>query len=162
MKINALCFTFLLFALAGTPASVRADVCAQSPCASSGQPALVSSASQSSKPDWRQRLAFKLFQKKINKAAKKAPGVAVVADEAPGATVGFVLGILSLVIPYVGFILGIIGLVMSSKALRKLKEDPSLEGKSMAKAGRICSIIGIVPGVLILTIVLILLTAGFV
>lgn len=55
------------------------------------------------------------------------------------AIAALILGILSIVIPYVGIILGIIGIVMATKALR----EPGEPGRGLAVAGRVCSIVGV-------------------
>ena len=65
----------------------------------------------------------------------------------PAATVGLVLGILSLVLSgcfVVGLVLGIIGIVYARKGQRDLAANPHHDGKGMVTAGLICSIIGVV------------------
>ncbi len=67
----------------------------------------------------------------------------------PGALAGMILGIVAIATScYIaGFILGIIGLSKSKKALALDAENPEVyTGAGMAKAGKICSIIGIVVG----------------
>ena len=58
------------------------------------------------------------------------------------AVISLVLGILSLVIPWLGLILGIIGIVFYVKAKKALKVTQE-KGSGIALAGLICSIIGI-------------------
>ncbi len=58
------------------------------------------------------------------------------------AIIALVLGILSLVIPWLGLILGIIGIVFYVKA-KKALNVPQEKGSGIALAGLICSIIGI-------------------
>lgn len=55
-----------------------------------------------------------------------------------------VLGILSLVIPYVGWILGIIALVQAKTAKRAIQQNPSLQGQGMATAGKVMGIISLI------------------
>ena len=65
------------------------------------------------------------------------------------ATPALVLGILSLVLQgcfVVGLLLGILGLVRSRVGFRDLASHPSLTGRGLLKAARICSITGIVLG----------------
>ena len=71
-----------------------------------------------------------------------------VKQNAPGSVAGLVLGICSIVFGcwIVGLILGIIGLAQSKKAFAGIAADPALGGAGLAKAGKICSIIGIVLG----------------
>lgn len=52
-----------------------------------------------------------------------------------------VLGILSIVIPYIGLILGIIGIVLSRMAFKEIDQN-NYNGKGMAIAGLTTSIIG--------------------
>lgn len=52
-----------------------------------------------------------------------------------------VLGICSIVVPYLGFIIGIIGIVFASLSLKEIKRRGE-QGKGMAIAGMVCSIIG--------------------
>ena len=68
---------------------------------------------------------------------------------APNAIASLVLGISSLVFGcfFIGVILGIIGLVLGNKGLAEYNNSPEkYDGEGMLKAGRICSIIGIVLG----------------
>lgn len=72
---------------------------------------------------------------------------------APNSVSSLVLGILSLLTgcSFIGLILGIIGLVLSSKGFKAYQLNPeSYNGNGMLKAGKICSIIGIVFGAIAL------------
>lgn len=63
------------------------------------------------------------------------------------AIASLVFGIVSLIfglIPFIGIIFVILALVFGFVALRKIKEDPSLEGKGMAIAGIIMGFIGVI------------------
>ncbi len=77
----------------------------------------------------------------------------------PNATTVLVLGIISIVGAFcygLGIILGVIGLVLSNKDKRLIDANPegySQSSMSNLKAGRICSIIGIVVGVLFLILI---------
>lgn len=68
-----------------------------------------------------------------------------------------VLGILSIVVPYIGFIIGIVGIVFSSLSLKEIRKTGE-QGRGMAIAGMVCSIIGTV----IYAIILFLLVIAFV
>jgi uncharacterized membrane protein len=71
-----------------------------------------------------------------------------------------VLGILSLGIPYIGLILGIIGIVFSKKAFREI-EQYNYNGKGMAIAGLVTSIVGCaIYGIIILIFIIILISAA--
>lgn len=52
------------------------------------------------------------------------------------------LGIMSLFIPLAGFILGILGIIFANKGLKEIAESGE-EGKNVAIAGKVCSIIGL-------------------
>lgn len=65
------------------------------------------------------------------------------------AIIALVLGILSLVIPWVGFILGIIAIVYYLKAKKAIKITNE-KGNGMALAGLICGIIGILAQLLVI------------
>jgi hypothetical protein len=69
--------------------------------------------------------------------------------EAPGATAGLVLGILSIAMsgPIIGLILGILGYTKSSRAKAICDANPGMYNNGgIAQAGYICSIIGIIVG----------------
>ncbi|MCP3029107.1 DUF4190 domain-containing protein [Halobacillus sp. A5] len=57
------------------------------------------------------------------------------------AIASLILGILSILFPFLGLILGIIGIVYSRKVLKLPKEEDDYKG--MAKGGMICSVIGV-------------------
>ena len=87
-------------------------------------------------------------------------------QEVPNAVAALVLGICSLVICFFGPILGTIGLVMSGTGKKAYEANPGMYKESSyknLKAGRICSIIGIILGALvwIYYICLILFFASF-
>ena len=77
----------------------------------------------------------------------------------PNATTVLVLGIISIVGAFcygIGIILGIIGLVLANKDRRMVDADPGVYSQSSIsnlRAGRICSIIGIVVGALFLILI---------
>lgn len=76
------------------------------------------------------------------------------AQPLPNATATLVLGILSIVICGPGLIMGIIGIVLANKDISLYKSNPayySISSYNNLKAGRICSIIGLLlSGILIL------------
>jgi NADH:ubiquinone oxidoreductase subunit 6 (subunit J) len=65
-----------------------------------------------------------------------------------------VLGILSIVIPYVGFVIGIIAIVLSSLSLKEIKRTGE-QGRGMAIAGLVCGIVGTALYAVILVIVIV-------
>jgi ABC-type nickel/cobalt efflux system permease component RcnA len=65
-----------------------------------------------------------------------------------------VLGILSIIIPYVGLILGIIGLVLASSSLKEIAVTGQ-GGRGLAIAGRVTSIIGVaIYGIIIFFVII--------
>lgn len=72
----------------------------------------------------------------------------------PNSTASLVLGILSIVVCGPGLIMGIIGIILANKDIALYKSNPGYYSESSynnLKAGRICSIIGILlSGALIL------------
>lgn len=67
-----------------------------------------------------------------------------------------VLGILSIVVPYIGLIIGIVGIVFSSLSLKEIKRTGE-QGRGMAIAGMVTSIIGTVLYAIILFFIIIAL-----
>ncbi|WP_181351255.1 DUF4190 domain-containing protein [Thalassobacillus sp. CUG 92003] len=59
------------------------------------------------------------------------------------AATSFTMGILAIIIPFLGLIFGIVGIVTSNKTIRTLKNIDE-KGYKTAKAGLICSIIGVI------------------
>ncbi|WP_409271276.1 DUF4190 domain-containing protein [Neobacillus sp. SCS-31] len=57
--------------------------------------------------------------------------------------ISLTVGILSLFIPFIGLILGIIGIVFSRKAVKQINQTNE-NGKGLATAGLICSIVGVI------------------
>jgi hypothetical protein len=95
-------------------------------------------------------LKFKGGLKRMNEnpnQPRKTNGKAIAA---------LVLGIGSLVIPYIGLILGIIAIVLGNQAKKAIRETNE-EGHSMAVAGFVCGIIGTA----LYGLVIILLIVGF-
>jgi tellurite resistance protein TehA-like permease len=68
-----------------------------------------------------------------------------------------VLGILSVVIPYIGLIIGIVGIILSSLSLKEINRHGE-QGRGMAIAGLVCSIIG----TLIYTLIIIFIVIVFI
>ena len=81
----------------------------------------------------------------------------------PNATAALVLGIISIVSAFcygVGIIIGIIGLVLANKDKKLVEANPDVYSQgsvSNLKAGRICSIVGIVLSAIFLVIIVIYL-----
>ncbi|MBP2001236.1 hypothetical protein J2Z69_002279 [Paenibacillus shirakamiensis] len=57
------------------------------------------------------------------------------------AIAALVLGILSIVAPYVGIVLGIIAIILGTLALKEIKRG-TVQGRGLAVAGLVCGIIG--------------------
>lgn len=55
--------------------------------------------------------------------------------------VSLILGIASIMLPYIGFFIGIAGIIVSSLSLKELKQRPE-DGKGLAISGLVTSIIG--------------------
>ncbi|WP_249414094.1 DUF4190 domain-containing protein [Alteribacter keqinensis] len=69
------------------------------------------------------------------------------------AVASLVLGILSLIIPYVGLITGIIGIVLANLALKEIKVS-SEGGRGLAVGGLTCSIIAtVLYGILVIMLI---------
>ncbi|GGH88513.1 putative membrane protein [Pullulanibacillus pueri] len=61
-----------------------------------------------------------------------------------------VLGICSIVLPWVGLIIGIVGIVLASQSIKTIKQTNE-NGYGMAVAGLVCSIVGVcIYGIIIL------------
>ncbi|WP_449602211.1 DUF4190 domain-containing protein [Paenibacillus sp. Marseille-Q9583] len=54
---------------------------------------------------------------------------------------GFVLGVLSIIVPYIGFLLGIIAVVLSALSLKEIRIRYE-QGRGLAIAGLVCGIVG--------------------
>lgn len=63
--------------------------------------------------------------------------------------ISIILGILSIIVPFVGIFLGIIGLVISQKGIKEIDTSNEI-GKGLAISGRILSIVGICIQLLLL------------
>lgn len=91
---------------------------------------------------WKEKIALKWAKRKAKKATKKQHR----KNSHDGGTdamaiAGFVLGVLGLL--YWGFILGLLGVIFSAIALRRIKRNPSLGGRSLAIAGLVTGIVAI-------------------
>ncbi len=58
------------------------------------------------------------------------------------AIISLILGILSILVPVIGGPLGVIGVVFSRKAVKEISQTKE-EGRGLAPAGLICSVVGI-------------------
>lgn len=76
------------------------------------------------------------------------------------AIAALVLGILSVIIPYIGFILGMIAIILGRKSRRSIDENHEA-GSGLAIAGFICGIVGLCFWVLIDAFVFIGLASFF-
>jgi len=85
-------------------------------------------------------------------------------QDVPNATAALVLGICSIVICGLGPILGTIGLIMSGSGKKAYELNPSMYKEASfknLKAGRVCSIIGLILGSLVwLYYIIILVVVG--
>ena len=59
-----------------------------------------------------------------------------------------ILGILSILAPFLGLVLGIVGIVFSRKALKQI-EKTNERGRRLAISGLICSVAGIIIQLLV-------------
>ncbi|WP_410771801.1 DUF4190 domain-containing protein [Fontibacillus sp. BL9] len=81
------------------------------------------------------------------------------APQGPAKTNGksiasLVLGILSIVIPYVGFLMGIVAIVFASLSFKELKRTGE-QGRGLSIAGLVCGIIGTaIYGIILLLLIL--------
>nr|WP_082003424.1 DUF4190 domain-containing protein [Sporosarcina sp. ZBG7A] len=57
--------------------------------------------------------------------------------------ISLTLGILSILVPLIGLVLGVLGLVFSRSATKEIVKTNE-NGKGLATAGLICSVVGIV------------------
>lgn len=73
-----------------------------------------------------------------------------------------VLGILSIVIPYIGLLFGIVAIILSAISLKEIRTRYE-QGKGMAIAGLVCGIVGtLIYAVLILLFIIFIFAAtGF-
>lgn len=72
------------------------------------------------------------------------------------AVTALVLGILSIVVPYIGFILGIIAIIFGKNAMAEIRSTHE-SGHGLALTGLICGIVGVA----IYGLIIILLIIGF-
>lgn len=76
------------------------------------------------------------------------------------AIAGMILGILSIlsVWPCCGLPFNVLGLIFSAVALNQIKRNPHQQGKGMAQAGLVCSLIGLA---LLVILILMGVAGGF-
>ncbi|AIQ74650.1 MULTISPECIES: DUF4190 domain-containing protein [Paenibacillus] len=72
---------------------------------------------------------------------------------------GFVLGILSIVVPYIGFLLGIIAIILSALSLKEIRNRYE-QGKGLAIAGLVCGIVGTLMYAIIILFVVVFVFAA--
>lgn len=70
------------------------------------------------------------------------------------AIVSLIMGVLSLLIPFIGIILGILGLIFAAKSKQEMKLTGET-GNGLVTAGKVCSIIGIILNVIVILIFLV-------
>ncbi|SFB59273.1 protein of unknown function [Cohnella sp. OV330] len=70
-----------------------------------------------------------------------------------------ILGIGSIVIPFIGFFLGVVGIIVSAISLKEIRVRGE-QGSGMAVAGLICSIVGTVLYFVIIALIIIFAIAG--
>jgi hypothetical protein len=71
-----------------------------------------------------------------------------------------VLGILSVVLPYIGLLIGIIAIIFASISLKEIKRNQE-QGRGMAIAGLVCGIVGTAIYALIILIVVFAVTSFY-
>jgi hypothetical protein len=82
----------------------------------------------------------------------------------PNATISLVMGILSIVFCGLGIILGIVGIVLANKDMALYRNNPGVYSEASfnnTKAGRICSIIGIILSTLIILFYILAIVFAF-
>ncbi|PJN89784.1 DUF4190 domain-containing protein [Bacillus sp. mrc49] len=67
------------------------------------------------------------------------------------AIVTLIMGVLSLLIPFIGIILGVLGLIFASKSKAEMKLTGE-SGNGLVTAGKVCSIVGIILNVVAILI----------
>ncbi|MDM5212361.1 DUF4190 domain-containing protein [Peribacillus sp. NJ4] len=70
------------------------------------------------------------------------------------AIVSLIMGVLSLLIPFIGIVLGILGLIFAAKSKQEMKLTGET-GNGLVTAGKVCSIIGIFLNVIVILIFLV-------
>nr|WP_240647257.1 DUF4190 domain-containing protein [Paenibacillus nanensis] len=71
-----------------------------------------------------------------------------------------VLGICSIVIPYIGFLPGIIGIIVSALSFKELKRTGE-QGRGLSIAGLVCSILGtLFWGIIGIIIIIVIIVAA--
>ena len=70
------------------------------------------------------------------------------------ALASLILGILSLLIPFIGIILGILGMIFASNAKKEIVHSGE-PGINLATTGKVCSIIGIIINMFIVLMIII-------
>jgi hypothetical protein len=70
------------------------------------------------------------------------------------AIVSLIMGVLSLLIPFIGIVLGILGLIFAAKSKQEMKLTGET-GNGLVTAGKVCSIIGIILNVIVILIFLV-------
>ncbi|MEF2248341.1 MULTISPECIES: DUF4190 domain-containing protein [unclassified Paenibacillus] len=75
------------------------------------------------------------------------------------AIVALVLGILSIMIPYIGFFIGIVAIIYASLSMKEIKRTND-QGKGLAVAGLVTGIIGtVLYGIILLIVVIVMIVA---
>jgi hypothetical protein len=73
---------------------------------------------------------------------------------------GFVLGVLSIIVPYIGFLLGIVAVILSALSLKEIRIRYE-QGRGLAIAGLVCGIVGtLLYAILILFFVIFIYAAA--
>ncbi|MFY0781467.1 DUF4190 domain-containing protein [Peribacillus simplex] len=70
------------------------------------------------------------------------------------AIVSLIMGVLSLLIPFIGIVLGILGLIFAAKSKQEMKLTGET-GNGLVTAGKVCCIIGIILNVIVILIFLV-------
>lgn len=73
---------------------------------------------------------------------------------------GFVLGILSIVVPYIGFLFGIIAIILCTLSLKEIRLRYE-QGRGLAIAGLVCGIVGtLIYAILIFFLLIVVFAAA--
>ncbi|MGF7046962.1 putative membrane protein [Paenibacillus sp. DS2015] len=67
-----------------------------------------------------------------------------------------VLGVLSIILPYIGLLIGIMAIIFASLSLKELKYKNE-QGRGLAVAGLVCGIVGTALYAIIITFIIVML-----
>ncbi|MDQ0722428.1 putative membrane protein [Paenibacillus sp. W4I10] len=92
-------------------------------------------------------------EKEVNRYYNDSPPPYVVPKTNSKSIAALVLGILSIMIPYVGLLIGIVAIIIASVSLKEIKNRME-QGRGLAIAGLVCGIISVALYLLLIALVL--------